>query len=150
MAGSGNPVPDSGSYVPASGYHVPASGNLVPAIGNLVPAYLFCIAEEHIDSALAGTLNSLTPIFVIITGAVFFRLKTSTNHVIGILIAMTGSFLLLLSKGNMKENQHLVYIAMIILATIFYGYKYQRCQIKFSAAKKYFHLKSTILLKNYH
>src|SRR5436190_370518 len=33
------------------------------ALGSLIPAYLFCVAEEGIDSALAGTLNSLTPIF---------------------------------------------------------------------------------------
>ncbi len=43
------------------------------SIGCLIPAFLFCIAEENTDSALAGTLNSLTPVFVIITGFVFFK-----------------------------------------------------------------------------
>ena len=36
--------------------------------GSLLPAYLFCVAEQKIDSSLAGSLNSLTPIFAIITG----------------------------------------------------------------------------------
>ncbi len=89
--------------------------------GSLLPAYLFCIAEEGIDSALAGTLNSLTPIFVIIMGALFFRSKTSAHKVLGIVISFTGSILLLLSKGHMQDNQNLLYISYVVLATIFYG-----------------------------
>ena len=90
-------------------------------LGSLLPAYLFCIAEEGIDSALAGTLNSLTPIFVIITGALFFKSKTTANKVLGIIISFTGSILLLLSKGHMQENQNLLYISYVVLATVFYG-----------------------------
>jgi len=93
------------------------------ALGSLLPAYLFCIAEIGIDSALAGTLNSLTPIFVIITGALFFNSKTSGNKILGIFIAFTGSVLLLLfSNGHMPGNQNLLYICFIVLATIFYGF----------------------------
>lgn len=90
-------------------------------MGSLLPAFLFCVAEEGIDSALAGTLNSLTPIFVIIVGAIFFKSKTSANKVFGIIIAFTGSILLLLSKGHLQESQNLLYISFIVLATIFYG-----------------------------
>jgi len=91
-------------------------------LGSLVPAYLFCVAELGIDGALAGTLNSLTPIFVIITGALFFSLKTSANKIFGICIAFTGSLLLLLSKGHMQESQNLVYVSYVVLATICYGF----------------------------
>ena len=91
-------------------------------IGSFLPAFLFCLAEEGIDSSLAGTLNCLTPIFVIITGAVFFKTRTSSNKIIGIVIAFAGSFLLLFSMGHMKESQHLTYISFVVLATIFYGY----------------------------
>ena len=90
-------------------------------LGSLLPAFLFRAAEEKIDSALAGTLNSLTPIFVIITGALFFNSKTSANKIIGILVAITGSVLLLLSKGNIKEGQSLFHVSLIVWATIFYG-----------------------------
>lgn len=90
-------------------------------LGSLLPAYLFCIAEEGIDSALAGTLNSLTPIFVIITGALFFQSKTSANKVMGIILSFTGSLLLLLSKGHLQADQNLLYISYVVLATVFYG-----------------------------
>jgi len=36
-------------------------------LGSLLPAYLFCYAEQQVDSGLAGVLNSLTPIFVILS-----------------------------------------------------------------------------------
>ncbi len=90
-------------------------------LGSLLPAFLFCIAEEGIDSSLAGTLNSLTPIFVIITGAIFFNKITPANKVIGILISFTGCVLLLFARGHMQETQHLVYVGFVVLATILYG-----------------------------
>lgn len=90
-------------------------------LGSLLPAFLFCVAEEGIESALAGTLNSLTPIFVIITGALFFNSKTAGNKILGIFIALTGSVLLLLSKGHMHESQNLLYVSFVVLATICYG-----------------------------
>ena len=90
-------------------------------LGSLLPAYLFCVAELGIDSALAGTLNSLTPIFVIIAGALFFNSKTAGNKILGILIAFTGSVLLLFSKGHMQESQNLLYVSFVVLATICYG-----------------------------
>ena len=46
-------------------------------LGSLLPAYLFCVAELGIDSALAGTFNSLTPIFVIITGRFIFQVQNN-------------------------------------------------------------------------
>jgi drug/metabolite transporter (DMT)-like permease len=90
-------------------------------LGSLLPAFLFCVAEKGIDSALAGTLNSLTPIFVIIIGALFFRVRASTAKVIGIIIALTGSILLLFSKGQLHESRNMVYVSFIVLATICYG-----------------------------
>ncbi|MEO6252545.1 MAG: DMT family transporter [Ferruginibacter sp.] len=101
-------------------------------LGSLLPAYLFCVAELGIDGALAGTLNSLTPIFVIITGVLFFKSKTADNKILGILVAFTGSLLLLFSKGHMLESQNMRYVSFVVLATISYGfnvnmvYKYLR------------------------
>ena len=89
-------------------------------LGSLLPAFLFCKAEEGLDSALAGTLNALTPIFAILTGALFFKARTSFHKVLGIVIAFSGSILLLLSQG-IHGSQHYFYIAYIIIATICYG-----------------------------
>lgn len=92
------------------------------ALGSLIPAYLFCIAEQKIDSALAGVLNSLTPIFVIIAGAMFFNNRIAANKVVGILIAFFGSVLLFLFQPGFSSNSNVIHISYIIIATALYGY----------------------------
>ena len=91
-------------------------------LGSLLPAYLFCLAEQGIDSSLAGALNSLTPIFVIIAGALFFGTRPTTQKVTGILLALTGSILLFLSQPNFSQNSNTLFILYVVLATAFYGY----------------------------
>ncbi len=91
-------------------------------LGSLLPAYLFCLAELGIDSALAGTLNSLTPIFVIIAGAMFFSTRATGNKIAGIAIAFFGSLLLFFFQPTLGQNNNLLYILYIVLATALYGY----------------------------
>ena len=97
-------------------------------IGNLLPAYLFCLAEEEIDSSLAGTLNSLTPIFAIIAAALFFQTKTPRYKLWGILLALSGSVLLFLSQPGFKDNSNAISILYVVLATAFYGYNVNMVQ----------------------
>lgn len=91
-------------------------------LGNLLPAFLFCIAEQELDSSLAGMLNSLTPIFVVAIGALFFKKETPANKVIGVLIAFTGSILLVLSKGPIQNASSLVNPLLLLIATMMYGF----------------------------
>lgn len=89
-------------------------------LGSLIPSYLFCIAESRVDSALAGTLNALTPIFAIITGFFIFKFPVPSKKFTGILIAFAGIILLLFSKG-MKDASNISYSLYIVLATFIYG-----------------------------
>ncbi|MEO6220172.1 MAG: DMT family transporter [Ginsengibacter sp.] len=89
-------------------------------LGSLLPSFLFCMAETKIDSALAGSLNALTPIFAIIFGSMVFGLQVSSKKITGIVIAFAGSILLLLSKG-LKDNSNIYYSLLIVLATMSYG-----------------------------
>ena len=91
-------------------------------LGSLLPAYLFCMAEEKVDSGLVGVLNSLTPIFVIISGALFFQARGAFNKVLGIFIALAGSVLLFFFQPRFSEGHHLLQIMYVLLATAFYGY----------------------------
>ena len=90
-------------------------------LGSFFPAFLFCIAETKIDGALTGSLNSLTPIFVIITGALFFRKQTIWTKISGVLVGLVGSALLLYINAG-KPNGYLAYTGFVVLATIFYGF----------------------------
>ncbi len=90
--------------------------------GSLLPAYLFCLAETKIDSSLAGSLNALTPIFVIIMGALFFNVKVASYKILGICISFAGSILLFLAQpfGNYNLST-IFYTSLVIIATIMYG-----------------------------
>ncbi|MEI6264558.1 MAG: DMT family transporter [Sphingobacteriia bacterium] len=89
-------------------------------LGSFFPAYLFCIAETKIDSALAGILNALTPLFVIVTGIGFFQLKVKMNQVVGIIIGFIGLTLLVAAGANISV-QYISYALLVLLATLFYG-----------------------------
>lgn len=90
-------------------------------LGSLIPAYLFCIAETKIDSSLVGSLNSLTPVFVLIVGALFFSSKVSTIKALGIFVSFIGSLLLILSHKDDVKNFDLLFLFFVIFATILYG-----------------------------
>lgn len=90
--------------------------------GSLLPAYLFCIAETKIDSSLAGSLNALTPVFVILMGALFFNNKVATNKILGICISFAGSVLLFLAQPlGHYDLTTVLYTLLVIVATIMYG-----------------------------
>jgi len=90
-------------------------------LGNLLPAFLFGLAiEHHIDSALAGILNSLTPLFVILIAALFFKAGFQKQKISGVLIGLLGLIILSLSKGGVRTD-NMQYAFLILLATLSYG-----------------------------
>lgn len=100
-------------------------------LGSFFAAFLFCIAESKIDGALAGCLNALTPLFVAITGLLFFKVYTSKQKITGILIGFTGCILLTYANYT-KPFEYIAYSGFVILATIFYGINVNMVQKKLS------------------
>lgn len=104
--------------------HIPVNKRLLVILsgllGSFFPAYLFCVAETKIDSALAGILNALTPLFVIISGVAFFQLKVKMLQIIGILIGFVGLCLLVASGAHINLT-YFGYAFLVLLATLFYG-----------------------------
>ena len=94
---------------------------LAGLLGNLFPAFLFCIAEEKVDSALAGMLNSLTPVFAIVLAALFFSTEITRNKLIGVIIAFGGAVILFLSGKGLETGVPFGHAMLIVLATFFYG-----------------------------
>ena len=93
---------------------------LSSVFGNLLPAFLFAAAiEKNIDSSLAAILNSLTPICVVVIGAIFFRTTISNRKILGVLLGFLGLCLLFSLKGVSFENMQ--YALWVVLGTVFYG-----------------------------
>jgi drug/metabolite transporter (DMT)-like permease len=92
--------------------------------GNLIPAFLFTKAETGISSSLAGMLNSLTPLFTIITGILFFRAKARWQSITGVLVGLAGAMGLVYSSGGNDATPYsgILYSLYVVLATLLYAF----------------------------
>lgn len=96
---------------------------LTAVVGSFIPMFLFPIAEVHLESSIAGILNALMSIFVIVLGAIFFKYKAHLGEVIGVLLSFIGVVLLLQTSGSTTavDNQWF-YHFLLILAAMMYAY----------------------------
>lgn len=90
-------------------------------LGNGIPAFLFAAAQTHIDSGLSGMLNSLTPLFTMVIGALFFAARIRFLHVIGILAGLVGAAGLIALQSDNGLPKWSVYALFPILGTVLYG-----------------------------
>lgn len=88
--------------------------------GNFIPMFLFPIAETEVSSSIAGIINSMMPIFVIIVGALVWKFQTSRKQMVGTLISFTG--VCLLAFGGQEGTEFkLVPIVLLLFATLCYA-----------------------------
>jgi drug/metabolite transporter (DMT)-like permease len=90
-------------------------------LGNCIPAFLFAKAQTELDSALVGILNAVVPLFTLILGVVFFKVRASKKNIFGIFFGFLG--VLVLTFNTLQEGVFAfnMYIFFVVLATIFYA-----------------------------
>jgi drug/metabolite transporter (DMT)-like permease len=86
--------------------------------GNAIPAYLFPLSETHINSSLAGMLNSLSPVFTLVIGILIYKRKAIRSQVAGVFVGLIGAAGLLYT-GSFTFAP---YGLFVVLATILYGF----------------------------
>ncbi len=97
------------------------SFSIVALAGNALPAFLYALAETHIESAVAGLLNTLTPIFTLLIGLWFFKHRSvPITQKIGVLIGFLGAAMIILYTTS-KEIHLSLWSLLIVLATALYG-----------------------------
>ena len=90
-------------------------------IGIGIPAFLFAFSQTRINSAVSGIINSLSPLFTVLTGLIFWQVHTPRIKLVGVLIGLMGAIVLVFGKGGMSLNGDLAYAIMPVIATLFYG-----------------------------
>lgn len=93
---------------------------LAAVTGNFIPMFLFPIAEKSVSSSIAGIVNSMMPIFVIIVGSLVWKFATSKRQLIGVAISFSGACILALS-GGAGGDLKLVPIVLLLVATLCYA-----------------------------
>lgn len=94
---------------------------IVGLTGSGLPALFFCIAQTQIHSSTAGLLNSLSPLFVMLVGILFFHTRVSLWQVAGVLMGLGGAVFLITAARNEAPSGELWYGLLIIAATVCYG-----------------------------
>jgi drug/metabolite transporter (DMT)-like permease len=89
-------------------------------MGNFIPMFLFPLAQQKVSSSMAGILDSLVPIFILIFGFLFFGMKSRWTQILGALIGFAGAAILVGNDGG-GGSSDVFYSLLIVLATIFYG-----------------------------
>jgi drug/metabolite transporter (DMT)-like permease len=94
---------------------------IVGFIGSFFPAFLFMKAQTRLDSAMAGMLNSLTPIFTLLIGLLFYKMKFTWKQVLGLGIGLIGALGLITSGEDISFTNVNSYAFFVVLATVFYA-----------------------------
>lgn len=90
-------------------------------MGIFIPAFLFAWAQTQLNSSLAGILNTLSPLWTMIIGALFFTQRFRGFAILGIIISFTGTILLALSRTGGSITGFNLYALLIVAACALYG-----------------------------
>ena len=85
-----------------------------------IPFTLFPIAQQYINSAVAGMLNGALPIFAAIIATPLLRRVPRGPVLIGLLLGFVGVTAISLSSGAEGSSQALG-VGLVLLATLSYG-----------------------------
>ena len=95
---------------------------LVGIFGSGLPPFLFAKAQTVIDSYMAGILNSLTPLFTLLAGVLFFGTRTRLMNVFGVIVGLLGAIGLLTAANDPRLGNGIWYGLYAVAATIGYAF----------------------------
>ncbi|MHA7844615.1 MAG: DMT family transporter [Winogradskyella sp.] len=90
--------------------------------GIAIPSFLFALAETQISSSIAGVLNSLTPIFTLIIGMIFFKVRGQRKQIIGIFLGFLGVIAIIILGQENNANNSMRYSGFVIICSILYAF----------------------------
>lgn len=94
---------------------------VIGLVGSFIPAFLFAKAQTQLSSSVTGILNALTPLFVVLIGAIFFSHRFTRRNAVGLAISFAGSIVLALARAGGDMGTINFYAFLVILATLCYG-----------------------------
>lgn len=94
----------------------------VGMFGNGIPMFLFPLAMTRLAGGTAGILNSLSPVFTLVLGAIFFGFTLNWQKVLGVALGFGGAtMLILLGSGELSWSGQAGYGLLVVACAVFYG-----------------------------
>ncbi len=94
---------------------------IVGFAGSCIPSFLFALAQTQINSSITGVLSSLTPLFTLLLGLLFFGIKFSWNKTIAVLVGLGGAAFLILFGKEAGLDGNSAYGFLVMLASMLYA-----------------------------
>ncbi len=92
----------------------------VGLLGTGIPVFLFAFATTKISSSVNGIINSLSPLFTVLSGFILFKTSVSKEKILGVLIGLAGAVVLVVGRYGL--NLSLSSFALLsVIATLCYG-----------------------------
>jgi drug/metabolite transporter (DMT)-like permease len=111
------------SLIPASRTPVPRSDwpqiALVGVTWMAIPFVLFAVAQQWIDSSLAGMINAATPLMVALVAALLVRHLPSRIQGAGLLLGFAG--VVAISLPSVGSGSNALGVGLVLLAAALYG-----------------------------
>ncbi|MEO1258258.1 MAG: DMT family transporter [Bacteroidota bacterium] len=95
---------------------------IVGSAGSLIPAFLFATAQTKISSSLSGILSSLTPLFTLLLGVLFFRVGATYSKVVGVLLGLAGAIWLLIVDRGLEDLEGMAFGGLVVGACFCYAF----------------------------
>jgi drug/metabolite transporter (DMT)-like permease len=86
-----------------------------------IPAFLFSLAQTRLQSSVTGILNTLSPIWTVVMGVLFFKQKFRGFAVVGLLISFGGAIVLAFARADGDVGGLNMYALLVVVACAFYG-----------------------------
>ncbi len=94
---------------------------IVALFGSGIPAFLFPLAQQQVDSGIAGILNALTPLITMLVGVICLNQAFALQNLGAILMGLIGVILLSFPSIQSDGIDGLYYYLLILIATTCYS-----------------------------
>ena len=96
---------------------------VIGLLGSLIPAFLFAWAQTQLSSSATGIINAITPLNVLVVGALFFHQAINRKQLVGLGVGLAGTILLILAgSSGTPEGGISIYALLVVGATLCYGF----------------------------
>lgn len=90
-------------------------------MGIFIPAFLFALAQTRLQSSVTGILNTLSPVWAVVMGVLFFNQRFRGFAIVGLLISFGGAIILALARADGAIGGFNGYALLVVLACALYG-----------------------------
>jgi drug/metabolite transporter (DMT)-like permease len=94
---------------------------LVSLMGSGFPAVLFPMAQLQLSSGYTGILSASTPLFTLLLGSLFFKIRIPKFTMLGVIIGFVGIGILVSAAGSSYDSWNTQSAFLILAATCMYA-----------------------------